>query len=266
MSAVLDAWYVSWRELKHFIRSRAGIAVLVIQPIFWLVLMGNTFNNPAITGMIGRAIQTQFGSGTVSSYLDYMTAGIVAMTLLFGGVFGGISIIWDKRLGFLNKMLAAPISRSSIALGKMLATALRSTFQAILILCIALIMGVKITTGPLGALLIILIGLLLCLAFSGISTVVGATAKTHETVFAVMNFLTMPVLMASSALFPITYMPEWLKTIASYNPLTYAIDPIRALMVSGWVWDIILPDMAVIGVFAAVMVIIATYIFGRSIA
>jgi len=255
MSFISDGWYVCWRELKHFVRSKAGMISIILQPVIWLVLMGNMFQRVAyIPGF------------PANSYIEWMAAGIIAMTVLFGGIYGGMSVLWDKRFGFMNKMLATPIFRSSIAFGKMSSSAIRSGFQASIILGIALILGAPMSAGALGAVALILIAMLLCLAFAGISLAIGAMVRAHETFFAIANFLTMPLIFLSSALFPADFMPDWLRTIVAYNPVTYAIDPMRTLMITGWNWAVIIPGVAVVGVFTLLMGGLATFLFRRSIA
>jgi len=199
------------------------------------------------------------------NYLDFMAPGIVVMTTIFGGVFGGLSIVWDRRLGFLNKMLAAPISRSSIPVGKMIATSLISSLQATLIIVAALVLGANLITGPLGIVAIILIAMVLCLMLSGISLALGAVLKSQETLMVVMNFLTMPLMLTSSALFPVQFMPQWLQDIAVLNPITHAINPIRTIATNGWLWENILPDVAIIVALTFVVMAIATMLFRRSI-
>jgi len=226
----------------------------IVQPIIWLALLGNMMQ--AITPMLGPGIK---------SYLDYMAPGIVVMTTIFGGVFGGLSVVWDRRLGFLNKMLAAPISRSAIPIGKMIASGLISSLQATLILCAAIVMGVNVATGPLGIVAVILIAMILCLMLSGISLALGAVIKGHETLMVVMNFLTMPLMFTSNALFPKELMPEWLRTIAEWNPITHTIGPIRTITTNGWLWGDILPDVGKIIVVTLGVVAIATLLFRRSI-
>jgi len=254
VSVLGDIWSVCWRELKRFRRQPARILMSIVQPIIWLALLGNMMQ--AITPMLGPGIK---------SYLDYMAPGIVVMTTIFGGVFGGLSVVWDRRLGFLNKMLAAPISRSAIPIGKMIASGLISSLQATLILCAAIVMGVNIATGPLGIVAVILIAMILCLMLSGISLALGAVIKTHETLMVVMNFLTMPLMFTSNALFPKELMPSWLQTIAEWNPITHTITPIRTITSRGWEWALILPDVAKIAALTLAVMGIAILLFRRSI-
>jgi len=254
VSVLGDTWNVCWRELIRFKRQPARILMSIVQPIIWLVLLGNMMQ--AITPMLGSGIK---------SYLDYMAPGIVVMTTIFGGVFGGLSVVWDRRLGFLNKMLAAPISRSAIPIGKMIASSLISALQATLILFAAMVLGANVATGPLGIAAVILIAMILCLMLSGISLALGAVIKNHETLMVVMNFLTMPLMFTSNALFPKNLMPGWLQTIADWNPITHTIEPIRTITTNGWDWANILPNVGIIVVMTLAVMAIATLVFRRSI-
>lgn len=254
MNILVDIWNVCWRELKRFRRQPARILMSIVQPIIWLALLGNMMQ--AITPMLGPGI---------GSYLEYMAPGIVVMTTIFGGVFGGLSVVWDRRFGFLNKMLAAPISRSAIPIGKMIATSLISALQATLILFAAILMGVNVVTGPIGIVAVILIAMVLCLMLSGISLALGAVIKGHETLMVVMNFLTMPLMFTSNALFPKELMPSWLQAIADWNPITYTITPIREITTKGWNWALIFQNVSVIAVMTLAVVAVATLLFRRSI-
>jgi len=266
-----DTWYVAWRELKHFTRSRAAMFSVLIQPVIWLTFMGNAFNFSSVS-FGGFSLPPGFNLNQLifqtSSYLNFFIAGVIVMTTLFGGIFGGFSIVWDRRLGYLNKMLAAPISRTSIGTGKIIAASLRAGFQAAIIGLIAVFMlGVTVATGPIGFVVAILIAMLLCLAFAGLSMAIGASVKNMEAMMPILNLLTLPLLFMSSAMFPTSMMPSWMVTLTKFNPVTYAVDPIRALFISDWsTFFGLLPDLAVVGVFAIALITLATILFRRSVA
>ena len=249
-----DCWFVCWRELLHFLRSKVTILASIFQPLVWLLLVGNIFQaTRALPGFPAR------------SYLDFMTPGVLAMVALFGGSFGGMTIIWDRRVGFLSKLLALPISRSSIVVGKMLAVAIRTSLQLLIVLLVAFLLGVRSATGVWGIPLLLLIAMLLTFAFAGISLTVGALVKQPETFWAVVNFLTVPVLFTSSALFPLEFVPSWLRTMAYLNPVTYAIDAMRALMIGGWQWGAIAGGILIVAVFSGIVAGISTAIFARRV-
>ncbi len=257
MTLLSDTWYVAKRELIKFVRTKVRLVVTMVQPVIWLAFMGNTMNrvtdNPFGTQMFGT-----------SNYLTFMTPGVILMTVLFGGVFGGMSIVWDRRIGYLEKMLAAPIHRGAIPFGKSLAVMIQGAVQVVAIIIIASLFGVRFQTGIGGILAIILLASLFSGILSGISLSLAASIRTMETLMAIVNLFTMPLMFASNALFPVDMMPGWLATIAKLNPVTYAVGPIRELTIRGWNWDKILPGAGVILGLAVVSMLISQAVFQRA--
>lgn len=256
---VHDTYWVFWREMKKLARQKSRIMMAIVQPVVWLVLMGNTMsgltNNPAAAKMLGTG-----------NYLDFMTPGVMIMTALFGGVFGGMSILWDRRLGFLNKMLAAPIYRAAIPVGKLAALVVQTVFQALLVVLIALLLGVHISTGILGIGFLLMMASLFGVIMGGISLSLAAVLKSHEALMAIMNFFTMPLMFTSNAMFPTRAMPDWLRAIANVNPLSYAVGPMRTVATQGWVWREIWPGALVLVIIAAATTSVLVRQFHRSVA
>jgi ABC-2 type transport system permease protein len=256
---ISDIYYVCWRDMKRFVSQKPRILLTLVQPLIWLVLMGNM-----MSGMTNNA--HGFRMLGARNYIDFMTPGIMIMTALFSGTFCGFSLVWDRRFGFLHKMLAAPISRMAIPVGKMTATCLQITLQVVIIGVIALGMGVTFASGVLGFMLIALIAGIFSFAMAGVSLSIAIYFKTLEGVHPILNFISMPLMFTSNAIFPESAMPGWMKMVSHWNPLTYAITPMRALILEGWVLDKILPGLLISFVFAFVMVLVATLQFRRSIA
>lgn len=252
-----DVAYVAWRELLKFFRAKTRLLVTVIQPLIWLGLMGNMMQgltqNPFIAKLLGTG-----------SYLAFMTPGIILMTVLFGGVFAGMSIVWDRRIGYLEKLLAAPISRAAIPLGKMVASAVQGGFQGLLIVLIAWGLGVRFATGLLGVIFALVVAMTFSLILSGFSLALASQIKTQETLMALVNFFTMPLMFTSNALFPKEAMPHWLATIAQINPVTHAVTPIREVLLFGWNWSAIWVSLVVIGGLALLMTFLAGQSFLRA--
>lgn len=241
--------------MKRYRKSRSGVLIRLIQPAIWIIVIGNTFagTRPLIQSV-----------GFNGSYIEFMTPGVIMLTAIFTSIFGGVNTLWDRRYGFMNKALTSPISRSSIAVGKMLAISLISALQSSLILGIALALGVGIANYLL-IIPIMLIVIAFSLGFSGISVVVAATAKSQETFWGVINFLGMPLFMLSPALFPLELLPHWLAFIAKLNPVTYSVLLIREMMTGTAQIFSIAVDVAVICGFVAIMVAIASYVFTREV-
>jgi ABC-2 type transport system permease protein len=254
-----DIYYVCWRDMKRFLSQKPRILMTLVQPLVWLVLMGNMMsgmtNNPYAARMLG-----------VKNYIDFMTPGVMIMTALFSGTFCGFSLVWDRRIGFLNKMLSAPINRMAIPVGKMTATSLQIVMQVIIIGIIAWAMGVSFASGFFGFLLIAVIAGIFSFAMAGISLSIAIFFSSLEGLHPILNFLTMPLMFMSNAIFPRAAMPAWMRVAADWNPLTYAITPMRTLVIEGWIWDKIIPGLVGTFFFALVMVLISSRQFKRSIA
>ena len=251
-----DTYTIFWREMKRYRKSRSGVLIRLIQPVVWIIVIGNTFagTQPLIESV-----------GFTGKYIEFMTPGVIVLTAIFTSIFGGVNTLWDRRYGFMNKALTSPISRSSIALGKMIAISLISALQSSLIIGIALIIGVNFSNIFL-IIPIMAIVILFSLGFSGISVMVAASAKSQETFWGVINFLGMPLFMLSPALFPLELLPEWLATIARFNPVTYTVILVRGMMTGVTEGGIdTLMSIGIIGAFVVVMIGLASYVFTREV-
>lgn len=253
-----DIYWVLWREIKKFLQQKARIFMIVIQPLVWLVLMGNSMagltSNPMAAKMLGTG-----------NYLDFMTPGVMIMTALFGGVFGGTTIVWDRRTGFLNKMLAAPIHRAAIPLGKLLSVGLQTIVQALIIVIISLFLGVHFQTGLTGVIVMLLLAGIFGMFMGSISLSLASRIKSMESLMAISNFLTMPLMFTSNAMFPTSAMPHWLKAIAQVNPLSYAVHAMRTISTQGWIWHEIWPAVTALVLITAAVIALAIRLFSKSV-
>lgn len=252
---IYDTYTIFWRELKRYRKSKSGVLIRLIQPAIWIIVIGHTFAGT-------RPLIQQVGfDGT---YLEFMAPGVIILTAIFTSIFGGVNTLWDRRYGFMNKALTSPISRSSIALGKMLAISLISALQSALIIGIAIMIGVSFPNlwiiAPIMAIVI-----LFSLGFSGISVVVAATAKSQETFWGIINFLGMPLFMLSPALFPLELLPDWLATAAKFNPVTYTVLLVRGLMTGVTEGISTALSLGIIGAFVVAMIVLASYVFTREV-
>ena len=162
-----------------------------------------------------------------------MTPGILAQSALFVAIFFGINVIWERDLGLLSKLISTPAPRSSIVLGKALSAGVRGLFQAVAIIILALILRINIILSPLSILGIFVIIILLSMCFACLSMSLAPIFKTRERMMGIGQVITMPLFFASSAIYPISIMPAWIHPIAVINPLTYVVDAMRDLLVTG---------------------------------
>lgn len=206
------------RKLRHdFIE----LFTRALQPALWMLVFGQVFTHI-------RAIPT----GNMS-YLDFMAPGILAQSVLFVAIFYGISIIWERDLGIIHKFIASPAPRASLVLGKALSAGVRSISQGIIIYLFSLMLNVQLNWTVINLIEILFIIIISAALFSTFSLIVACIVKTRERFMGIGQVLTMPLFFASNAIYPIAIMPGWLKVIARYNPLTYEVDALRALMING---------------------------------
>ncbi|MEM2519550.1 MAG: ABC transporter permease [Nitrososphaerota archaeon] len=200
----------------------------------------------------GRAVESVFG---VQDYFSYLAIGMISMITIFTSTFSGLSIVWDRRLGFLYKVLSTPVSRSAIIFSKVLNAALRSMFQSTIILMIAVVIGVKLNPSfnLLNLAGIYLAVFLFSVGLSSLFLAVALRSTRHETQMAVVNLVNMPLMFTSNAFFPVTLMPEWLKPLAQVNPVSYVTDALRQLTIYSTDLQILLIDFTYLTIFAVVL-------------
>jgi ABC-2 type transport system permease protein len=201
-----------------------------------------------------------------TSYFSFMAVGMIAFTALFTTAFSGMSVVWDRRLGFLNKALSTPVSRGVIVFSKVLSAALRSMFQAGIIIVIAIAFGLQFgaTFNPIYLFGVFGILFLICVGLSSMFIAITIRSTRMETPMAVMNLVTLPLMFASNAFFPISVMPDWLQTVAQVNPMTYTTDAVRQLLINNSVdFGKVATDFVYVGVFALVVAVIGIILSWR---
>lgn len=199
-------------------RRPATLIAGIIQPLMWLILFGALFQN-APQGMFGDRI----------SYGQFLGAGVIVFTAFAGALNAGLPVMFDREFGFLNRLLVAPLaSRFSIVLASAIFIVTLSLIQTAAIVAVGAFLGAGLP-GIVGLGAIALIVLLLVLGVTGVSLGLTFALPGHIELLAVIFITNLPLLFASTALVPLSFMPKWLQYVASLNPLSYAIEPIRYL-------------------------------------
>ncbi|MBA3628523.1 MAG: ABC transporter permease [Actinobacteria bacterium] len=209
-----------WIEL---LRERLNLVFSLAQPAIWLVFFG---------AGVERAIDTEV-IGT-DDYIGFMLAGIVTFTIVGNGVSGAMPLLWDKETGYLDRLMSMPIARSSVIVSRFVFQVVQQSAQILLVVSVALVLGVRIATGPLGLLVILLTAALLTMSVTAAFSALAYAVPQHGTFFAVAGFVSLPLLFMSNAFVPLGAMPAWMEVVARLNPLTYAIEAMRTLVLDGW--------------------------------
>lgn len=173
-------------------------------------------------------------------------------------------MVWERDLGILNKLLSTPTPRAAIVMGKALSAGVRGILQAVAILVVALILGVNLSFNPLNLLGVFIVIILLGVCFASLSMFLASLFKTRERVLGIGQAITMPLFFASNAIYPLSLMPGWLRVVAQINPLSYAVELLRSLLVTGDYSRVPL-DFAVVLVAALVLAGLASWGFNRII-
>lgn len=205
-------WVVLKRECIRFTSDPLRVVVGLLQPIMFLFVLGS-----------GLGSLVQFGPHL--NLRTFLYPGAAAMSVLFTALFAAGSIVWDREFGFLREMLVAPVSRTSLVIGKCLGGALVSSVQGVLMICISGLAGVPYSPALMFTVLAEL--LLLALTITAFGMVVAARIRQFQSFMAVTNMLVMPLFFLSGAMYPLSHLPTWLRILTRVDPLTYAVDPIR---------------------------------------
>ncbi len=252
MSILTDTWYLFIRAIKKLLRNPILLFFSLFQPIIFLLLFTQLFSRFA-----------QIPGFPTSSYLLFATPGIVLQNAFSSAFQSGVSIVDDLKSGYLEKMLVTRVSRAAILLGRISADAFRMVVQSIIILILAYALGAWPTTGIPGLLLILLTIALFGLSWAGISLSLALKTKSAESVFGIGAFLTFPLLFISTALTPLSFMPDWMQTVSKFNPISYTVDALRVVFLTGFDWTTILQAYAVFGLLGVVTLGTAVYQFKK---
>jgi ABC-2 type transport system permease protein len=256
------------RELIRFFNDRLRMVTSLVQPFLFLFVLGSGLSRLTSGGTGGLSLRT------------FLYPGILAMAVMFTAMFSAASIVWDREFGFLREMLVAPVRRSSIVIGKCLGGATVATFQGVIVICIAGLVGVPY--APTLILAVFGIQLLLAFTITAFGVMVAARIKQMQSFMALTQMLILPLYFLSGSMFPASHLPIWLTVLNRVDPLTYAVDPMRRVVFehlnlspavrsaldpgvtwNGWRVPTLL-EVAVVAALGAVMLAIAIKQFSKT--
>ncbi len=213
----LPSFTLWWREVVRFYRQRSRVVGVIASPLlFWLV--------------IGSGFGSSFRSGNASGqhYLEYFYPGALIMIVLFTSIFTMMSVIEDRKEGFLLSVLVAPVPRSAIVLGKVLGGTTLSTIQGLIFLIFAPLLGIHLDVVQL--LLIVLVIFLVSFSLTALGFAIAWPMDSSQAFHAIINLFLIPLWLLSGALFPLSGASGWLKVLMEINPLTYGVEALRDLL------------------------------------
>lgn len=224
IATVTHTWFMIGRQIRNLLRQPIWIAMLLIQPMVWLVLYGQLFS---------KVPQLRAGAG---SYVQFLAPGVVVMNAFFSATWSGMAMIEDLDRSVIDRFLATPVSRVSIVLSQIVRAGLTAIIQAAVILLVGLALGVRVHGGALGWLTVFAAAALLAAAFSGISHGLALILRREESMIGVANFVGLPLMFLSSILIAQRTMPHWMEVAARFNPVDWGVIAARNAVVVGGDW------------------------------
>lgn len=215
MDVLLPVSTIWWREIIRFFRQRSRLLSAIVQPLlFWILIGSGLSASFQPTGVLEN-----------QDYIEYFYPGIVVLVLLFTAIFATISVVNDRKEGFLQGILVAPVPRWSIVLGQALGGTTLALLQGILLLIIAPLTGIQLGFTS----LVMTLGVMFLISFglSNLGLMIAWRMESTQGFHAIMNIILIPIWLLSGAFFPITGVPGWLSWVMKLNPLTYALDVFR---------------------------------------
>ena len=208
---------VVWqREMIRFGKDRTRILSSLAQPLLFLFVLGSG---------LGSLLSSAGGRSGGVALPTFLFPGVLAISVLFTAAFSGISIVWDREFGFLREMLVAPVSTTSILVGKAVGGATVATLQCVLLLALAGLVGVPY--DPLMFLELLCLIFLMAFMICALGLMLAARLKQVQTAMPMVQLIITPLMFLSGALFPLGNLPTWLTVLTHVNPMTYAVEPLR---------------------------------------
>nr|WP_284700634.1 ABC transporter permease [Thermoanaerobacterium sp. R66] len=244
---ILNSFTIAEIEIRKLKHDPTELLTRAVQPVLWLLIFGQAFSRI-------RAIPT----GNVN-YQTFMAPGILAQSMMFISIFYGLSIIWDKDQGILQKLIAMPVPRAAFVTGKAFGAGVRAISQVIIILFLAFLLRLDIKWSILNIVMSILTIVLGAAFFSSLSMALAAIVKSRERFMGIGQVITMPLFFASNAIYPIQIMPHWLQIVARINPLSYVVELLRGYLINGSVsqagisWMILISATVIIQIISAIL-------------
>ncbi len=252
MLLAVDTWFLLAKYIRLSIRMPMWTLFGLVQPLIWLVIFGQLF------GSMGQV--PGFPAG---SYLEFLTPGILVMTVLFGSSWAGVNLLREINFRIIEKMLVTAVSRGSIVLSRVLHSCIVLLIQTWLILLIVLLMGVPFPGGVQGFLWCSLVAGMLGMAFSSLSNGLAMLFRKEEPLVVMGNFMTLPILFLSSAFVPFELLPKWIEIVSRVNPVQYAVESMRLAYNAQWASAAFVQSAGVLFLFTVASFGWAAWLFRR---
>jgi ABC-2 type transport system permease protein len=251
MTAIAQSLYTTQRLSRFLLRQPWFLLTTLIQPLIWLLLFSALF----------RSVTEIPGFAASGSYLDYLVPAIIVLTALMSSGWSGMGVIDDMDRGLLDRYLVAPTHRSANIVGRIVYEAFALIIQALIMGGLAWLLGARFEGGPVGFALLVACAVLIAFAFAALSDAMALVLRQRESVIGVNVMVTLPLTFLSAGFMPLALAPEWIQTVARYNPVNWAIEAGREALLASPDWTLIIPRIGGLVVVAVASVALATWAF-----
>lgn len=252
MTMLVHTRLLTGRHLRAFMRQPVFLAANILQPLIWLLLFGQLFKS--VVDIPG------FGGG--DDYLVFLTPGIVMMMALFASAWAGTTFIEDMNIGVMDRLLTSPTSRGGLIVATIWYQAVLTVMQTGILLAIAWLTGVRFNGGWTGIAILMLAAILLTFVFSAFSNAVALLARAQTALIGISQLIAFPMMFLSSAIMDTSLSPQWVRTVAAFNPVEWAVTAGRGAQQATFDGEIIALNLGLLAALGAVMTASATLAFG----
>jgi ABC-2 type transport system permease protein len=254
-------WVVAYRDLLNYVSDRFRVAASLAFPLLFLAIFGGGFSE-----VIGRM------AGGVD-IVQFMYPGILAQAVLTSALFSGVSVVSDRESGFLREILVAPLSRTSVVLGKVVGATGVASVQVLALLVLAPVVGVPLDAFT--VLLLVPVVVTLSVALAGLGILIASFAPSQQGFQLAMQMLVFPMIFLAGVFFPVDRIPVWMEVLSKINPVTYGVDAVRQVLLGTQLADAglgvtvlghamtLVQEVALVGLIGVALVAAAAWAFGR---
>jgi ABC-2 type transport system permease protein len=250
--AVRQTWQVYLRGLRVLLRQPAYLGITLVQPIIWLLLFGALFKSV-----------TQIPGFHAESYVAFITPGVIAMLAVFSAGWSGMGFVEDINAGVMDRMLATPAWRGALNTGTVIYAAFVVALQTVIIILLALADGARFAGGMAGVLVMIAVAALLAAVFASLSNGIGVLGRQRETVIGAVSFVQLPLTFLSVALMQASLVPHWIRTVAKFNPVNWAVEAGRAAATQHTDWGLVGSRLGLLAALAFASAAFAAWAFRK---
>jgi ABC-2 type transport system permease protein len=245
--------YLTARSVRTLLRQPAFAVATLVQPIIWLLLFGELFR---------KVVEVPGFSAGTSSYLEFITPGVIVMTALFSSGWAGTIYIEDMNRGVMDRLLASPVRRGAMMVGTLAYQGLTTVLQTLVVFGIAVVAGAGFPGGASGIAVTVVAAVLISVIVASLSNALALLVRQQEALIGISQFIVLPLQFLSSALMVVSLAPGWVQSVARLNPVDWAVVAGREALSASPDWEAVWTRLGLLAALAALMAWLATRAFG----